>query len=243
MNLRRPTSIQEDSNPGLSALVVYFHPVAREKVLRTLVSLGVFAREIDHSSGAPVVPRTGAADFAICFATGASSEVDTISAYGRLVNAVCVVVPPDCEASALNVLRGDHISRGSEETPLERDVVLRVAQLARRRAEGKLAAAQPAPSVIFGGVVFQPGQPLLQRGNRVAGLSPTEFGVLRALVSARGSVVSKSVLQFELTGGEEYATDGYLKTVVLRIRRKVEGLGGDASHLAAIRGSGYVLRA
>jgi hypothetical protein len=244
VNSERASSAFAGVNPGLSALVLYFRPVAREGVLRTLVSLGVFAREVDHSAGcASLPPRPGRADFAVAFVTGDDQEAEVIASYSELVNSLLVVLP----ASHVSVLSAawefDELSHASSEHCLDRDAVLRVAQVARRRADGRVAAAQRTPAIIFGGLMFRPGQPWLQSGAEIAGLSPTEFGVLRALVSARGSIVSKSALQLELTGGGEAASDGYLKTVVLRIRRKVERLGGDASLLAAIRGSGYVLKA
>jgi hypothetical protein len=224
-------------------MVLYCRPVAREKVLKTLVSLGAFTREVDLSAGGTAPLRQPKADFGVVFAAADPRENEAARAVVHQVRALLAVLPPDADESCVRPLEPDEVARETSRCPLNREAVLRVAHVARRRAEGRSPEASRPQSIIFGGVSFSPTQPILQRGNRVAGLSPTEFGVLRALVSAKGSIVSKSVLQFELTGGADRASDGYLKTVVLRIRRKVEGVGGDASLLAAIRGSGYVLRA
>jgi DNA-binding response OmpR family regulator len=85
--------------------------------------------------------------------------------------------------------------------------------------------------------------PELRLGTRTVPLSRVEFQVLSTLVSSIGEPVDYARLSESLLpGSSDQGVAGYLKTVILRIRRKAASLGADASLLAAVRGCGYVLR-
>lgn len=75
-------------------------------------------------------------------------------------------------------------------------------------------------------------------GGRPIGLTSREFGLLVALVTRRGRVLSRETL-LDVVWGADY--DGGSKTVDVHVRRLRAKLG-EALPLQTIRGAGYVLR-
>jgi DNA-binding response OmpR family regulator len=77
---------------------------------------------------------------------------------------------------------------------------------------------------------------LLVDGQRVA-LTQLEFGVLRVLMRASGSVVGRDALLDEVWGRRRTTVgSNVVDVVVLALRKK---LGSQSSALATVRGSGY----
>jgi hypothetical protein len=77
---------------------------------------------------------------------------------------------------------------------------------------------------------------VLVDGQRVA-LTQLEFGVLRVLMRASGSVVGRDALLDEVWGRRRAAVgSNVVDVVVLALRKK---LGSQSSALATVRGSGY----
>jgi hypothetical protein len=224
-------------------MVLYYRPAPRSSVIQSLVTLGMFVTEVDCGREHSAWPsRYASADVAIAFVDDTPSHRAVMTVVSQQFGATLAVLPPCPLNTSLSGYPADEAvrERAEEFGHIERGI-LRVGQLARSRNQG-LAHASDADVPVFGGLSFRSNQRWLGRWTEVVSLSPVEHGILRALVSANGSVVSKELLLQELSGNEVPASDGYLKTVVLRIRRKAERLGGDASLLSSIRGFGYLLK-
>lgn len=108
------------------------------------------------------------------------------------------------------------------------------AALRRRRPE------DPTPSVVrFGDLTVDLARRLVTRGDEAVHLTPTEYGLLEALVSNPGKLLSHGWL-LRKVWGRGYGTETtYLRTYVRALRRK---LGDDASAPALITtepGVGY----
>jgi len=108
------------------------------------------------------------------------------------------------------------------------------AALRRRRPE------DPTPSVVrFGDLTIDLARRLVTRGDEAVHLTPTEYGLLEALVSNPGKLLSHGWL-LRKVWGRGYGTETtYLRTYVRALRRK---LGDDASAPALITtepGVGY----
>lgn len=230
------TSPRGGESPGLVADAVYLRPAQRAEAVIGMIELGMFVREFPTHVGAP---RDAAAELAVVFAGDDEGHLRTVQ---RIVQAgrVVLAVLPDAGASegftnagALRVLVD-----GDGPCTL-RSALAEAGQVVRQRRAQNHASNRVS---VFGGLQFGPGEPLLTSATSLAGLSPIEHEVLRVLAATRGSLVTKERLRQHLSSSSEPATDGYLKTVILRIRRKVATLGGDPTHLATVRGAGYMLR-
>ena len=77
------------------------------------------------------------------------------------------------------------------------------------------------------------------RGERVA-LTPLEFGLFSHLRQCEGKAVSRQELLQEVLGTDYAGGSNVVDAVVRSLRRK---LGGAASVVETVRGSGYRLRA
>ena len=86
------------------------------------------------------------------------------------------------------------------------------------------------------------GEDAVRLDDTVLELSPREAGVLSALMRRAGRVVSKSAVVQELASNDSSAlelTDSAIEVIVHRLRRKLEGSGGE---ITTVRGFGYLLR-
>ena len=225
--------------PGLVAAALYLRPSRRAEAVGAMVELGMFVREF-QTSPTDALRLNDSAELSLIFASPDPTHIRVVERLADGDRVVAVVLPgtvavePFARAGAMRVLRED-------DSPAEiRAALSYCGHLARQRRGNRMSGDRK--TTIFGGLEFHPAQRWLSRGETLTSLSPPEHGVLRALVTAGGSVVPKAHLQRELTGTEDPASAGYLKTVVLRIRRKVELMGGDPGQLTAVRGAGYVLR-
>lgn len=231
------------ATPGLTALVLYLRPAQRAGVVSCLVELGLFVREFDltntHSAWAF---NEDSPEIVVIYPGSQFEHRDLVRSAIDTGNVAITVVQDGAAEEEYRQLGAAAVIRESEIPGALRDALVSAGEIARRRRQTLFPAQVPA-TVIFGSLHFRITQPWLSRGREMTALSPTEHGVLRALVGARGTVVSKDVLGRYVSGSDEPASDGYLKTVVLRIRRKVDRLGGDSSLLGSVRGSGYILRA
>ena len=70
-------------------------------------------------------------------------------------------------------------------------------------------------------------------------LTVSEFGLLRALLSAPGRVLSRGQLVEQAYGSDHFITDRTVDSHVRRIRKK---LGADAELIETVYGIGYRLR-
>lgn len=226
--------------PGLIAAAVYLRPARRAEALATLVDLGMFIREYQgHATNQHSV------EFADILVMFVDEQLEHLRAVDHAVSAgklTIVMLPPMVWTEPFEKSGAFAVMSEAAERHALRKAFADAGQVARQRRVEVPRVEFESLTTIFGGLEFRPDEPWLAREGNLAGLSPTEHGVLKALVTARGAVVPKDFLQRQLSASDEPASDGYLKTVVLRLRRKVEQLGGDPARLSAVRGAGYVLR-
>lgn len=120
-----------------------------------------------------------------------------------------------------------------------REVLSRVRALLRR-AYGELAAPSGGDRLVFGHVVLDLERLQVYRGNQLVYLTPTEFRLLRYLVSNPGRPFTRSELIEAVWG---YDSDiGQVRTVDVHIRHLREKLEEDPAHprwLVTVRGVGY----
>lgn len=226
--------------PGLVAVALYLRPARRAAVVGSLIELGIFVREF-QTHPADTYATEEPAEMFLVFASAQASHFAVIERLALAGRVVVAIIPEGVRAEPFERAGAFRVLTEADAPDETRRAFSHAGQAARQRRGDQ--ARQRRPARIFGVLEFHPGEPWLASRDGLAVLSPIEYGVLRALVTAQGAVVSKEELQLRLSSTSEPASDGYLKTVVLRIRRKAETLGGDSSQLAAVRGTGYVLRA
>lgn len=228
--------------PGLVAAALYLRPARRGRVIAALVELGVFVREFPGQDGRAPAQLSADADVLVVFADDDPAHRALLRDAVEAGPVVIAVLPEGVDSAAFGLAGAFAVVTDGTASAQVYRTLADAGQVARARR----AADGPRPwstsTTVFGGLEFRPDEPWLARNGSLAGLSPTEHGVLRALVTARGAVVPKATLQKHLTNSAAVPSDGYLKTVVLRLRRKAEVLGGDPGRLCAVRGAGYVLR-
>lgn len=222
--------------PGLIADVIYLRPAHRAPLLRLMADLGIFVRESNS------LPRNLGhrvhSDMVVAVTDCSSHGVDAVrqlSDASALV--VALVERPTCVAA---LLQAGASSVAAEATGATfRNAINDAAKAARsRRANG------PSTGVVrvFGNLEFREAPRELGLGRKASTLSPVEFSLMQVFVRYVGELVPRPVLHSCLRRNGAEVSDGYLKTVILRIRRKAETLGGDPTLLGAVRGSGYILR-
>jgi DNA-binding response OmpR family regulator len=107
--------------------------------------------------------------------------------------------------------------------------------VARIRALGRRAGRARPPVLRHGDLELDPGRREARRGDRLLDLTPKEFGVLEALLSAGGQAVSTEALLERVW--DEHA-DPFTNTVrmcVMTLRRKL----GDPPVIQTVTGVGY----
>src|SRR5262249_13166759 len=120
--------------------------------------------------------------------------------------------------------------------PFELDILL-----ARVRAVARRAPPAQVPELVFQDLRLNPNTYELQRGERKASLTRTEYALLEALMRRAGTVVSREALLEQGWGSESDATGANLYVFIRSLRAKVTEKG-EAELLHTIRGVGYSLR-
>lgn len=228
--------------PGLVAAAIYLRPARRGRVIAALVELGIFVREFPGPVGRAPAQLPADADVLVLFVDDERAQRELVRDAVEAAQVVIAVLPDGADSGPLSAAGAFAVITDGIDYGRVRRTLSDAGQVARARRSEDAPRRPSVSTTIFGGLEFRPDEPWLARDGALAGLSPTEHGVLRALVTARGAVVPKATLQRQLTNSAVIPSDGYLKTVVLRLRRKAEGLGGDPGRLCAVRGAGYVLR-
>ncbi|MCC7362953.1 MAG: winged helix-turn-helix domain-containing protein [Dehalococcoidia bacterium] len=230
-----PAASQGGPSPALRALVVYLRPAARASLLTTLANLGVFVTEQPGTASLPGV----SADFGVLVAAGPEDAAVAAGLARRLPGGVIAVLPEGAHPAAFTAAGASAVLRDGELPAALTANIARMA-FAARRARAGYVPARGAPRV-FADLEFIAEPPQLRNGARALALSRSERDVLATLLATRGRPVPHSALE-QAAAGDDLAHPGLLKAVVLRLRRKVTDLGGDAELLATIRGFGYTLR-
>jgi DNA-binding response OmpR family regulator len=120
-----------------------------------------------------------------------------------------------------------------------RELVSRV-RAALRRAYGELASTNGASSVRFGDVVVDMMRMRVERGGAAVSLTPTEYRLLRHLVTNPDQVFSREAL-LETVWGYDSSVDSQ-RTVdvhVRHLREKLEENPASPRWLVTVRGAGY----
>jgi two-component system OmpR family response regulator len=120
-----------------------------------------------------------------------------------------------------------------------RELVARVRAVFRRveaPAPAKEAEARPAV-LAHRGVELDPERHEVRFAGRVISLTPTEFGVLGALLERPGVVLSRGQLMQRAYRYDNLITERTIDTHVRRIRAKFREAGGDP--IATVHGVGY----
>jgi DNA-binding response OmpR family regulator len=120
-----------------------------------------------------------------------------------------------------------------------RELVSRV-RAALRRAYGELASSDGPPSVRFGGVTVDLARMRVERGGEAVALTPTEYRLLRHLVTSPDQVFSRESL-LETVWGYDNSVDSQ-RTVdvhMRHLREKLEEEPASPRWLVTVRGAGY----
>jgi two-component system OmpR family response regulator len=117
--------------------------------------------------------------------------------------------------------------------------VLRIRAILRR-SRGE---AQPSPDAVlrYADIELDEDAHEVRRGGRRIDLSPTEFNLLRYLLTNAGKVVSKAQI-LDRVWNYDFGGDGRIvESYVYYLRRKIDNVDPPLIH--TIRGVGYALRA
>ena len=118
-----------------------------------------------------------------------------------------------------------------------RELVARV-RAVFRRVEAPPPAAAPRPSLLQHGTVeLDTERHEVRCSGRLVNLTPTEFGVLGALLERPGVVLSRGQLMQRAYRYDNLITERTIDTHVRRIRSKFRAAGGDP--IATVHGVGY----
>lgn len=130
---------------------------------------------------------------------------------------------PHDKVGALDAGADDYVTK-----PFAMEELLARARAALRRR----ASEEPAPSSLsFGDLEVDLARRLVTRGSEVVHLTPTEYGLLEALVSNPGKLLTHGWLLRKVWGQGYGSETSYLRTYVRTLRRK---LGDDATAPALI---------
>jgi len=101
----------------------------------------------------------------------------------------------------------------------------------------------PSPEVLrFEDVHLDTGTQVVERGDRAAELTTTEYHLLELFMRHPRQVLSRRTIGEQLWGVEFEAESNVIDVYVRRLRRKLEA-AGEIPLIHTVRGSGYVLRA
>ena len=228
---------QSSPNAGLFVDLLYLRPTHRPPLLRLLAELGVFVHEY-HAMPLEGGRSTFAGELILALADASPASLQAVSELASTGSIVIAVTENNHGAVAL--AEAGAFATLSESTTVDamRAALSKAMRVARAGGPGPRSDGVS----VFGSLFFRSMSSELVQGRTATILSPVELEVMRSLVRHLGDLVPKEVLQSRLRRNGEDVSDGYLKTVILRIRRKAELLGGDPAALAAVRGLGYVLR-
>jgi two-component system OmpR family response regulator len=118
-----------------------------------------------------------------------------------------------------------------------RELVARV-RAVFRRIEDREPPPEPRPSLlIYRGIELDTERHEVRYQGQSLDLTPTEFGVLGALLERPGVVLSRAQLMARAYRYDNLITERTIDTHVRRIRAKFRGAGGDP--IATVHGIGY----
>ncbi len=122
------------------------------------------------------------------------------------------------------------------------EVLARIKVALRRR----LRPAAPAPadegqSFAFGDVEVDLASREVRRRGELVEMTATEFDILKALVQARGAVLSRRQIFERVWGPNHHGTQRTIDNFIAQLRNKLEPDSEHPKHLVTVRGIGYRL--
>lgn len=227
--------------PGLAALVVYLRPAPRARLLRLLAELGVFVIEQQGGDDAKQTAMSTRSDFVIVVGEDHPDHARLAAELLTALASIVVALLPAGADSARYQAAGAAVTLRDDVTDEAFGPTLRPAMRQARflRDLGRMAAEY----IVFRDVRFRTAPPELARGTSSVGLTRVECEVLSLLSRSIERPVATTELEQQVAAIST-RTDlhpGYVKTIILRIRRKVAEIGGDPDRLRSVRGVGYVL--
>jgi DNA-binding response OmpR family regulator len=210
-------------------------------LLAILAELGIFVVEHQGPRGVLQTAFGTRTDFAIVVGENHPEHHTVVrELIDALSSVVVALVPTEAGDDAYRTAGATAvIPEGVSEEEFVRLIAPAVRQARWLRGLGELAAE----FIVFRDVRFRTLPPELARAGQTVPLARGESEVLAELARARGKPVSTAELERRLshTSSRSAIHAGYVKTIVLRIRRKVEELGGNPLLLRNVRGFGYML--
>lgn len=118
-----------------------------------------------------------------------------------------------------------------------RELVARI-KAVLRRVEDPKEESEPARRITHGPIVIDPERHEVRWGASPVSLTPTEFGLLAALLERPGVVLSRGQLMQRAYSYDNLVTERTIDTHVRRIRAKFRALGAE-DPIATVHGVGY----
>ena len=112
----------------------------------------------------------------------------------------------------------------------------------RARIAALLRRSQPdaAPAVVrIGDAEVDFGRGEIRRGGEAIPLTPLEFRILKAIVAARGRILTRQQLITDAWGPNTFVSDRVVDNHIGSLRKKLEPDAAEPRHLQNVRGLGY----
>ena len=223
-DLQSPSSRQVE----LSVSVVYLRPTVRTRLLVVLAELGLFVTEFVVGDLASSQSVGSATDVIIVLCDTSQEHLDVVRRLQLTGRPIVAILPSGVELPpAVSAI--DWAQEGWWTA-----VSMAVARAAGRARAVRTGGADRDP-LRMGNVALQLKPPQLVGREASVTLSQAERDVLVRLLIAGGNPVGSQHMDPSITAN-------YLKTIVMRLRRKLVSVGADTVTLGSVRGLGYVLR-
>jgi len=118
-----------------------------------------------------------------------------------------------------------------------RELVARI-KAVLRRVDDSADAEEPRKRITHGKIAIDPERHEVRWGSAPVSLTPTEFGLLAALLERPGIVLSRGQLMKRAYSYDNLVTERTIDTHVRRIRAKFRELGAD-DPISTVHGVGY----
>lgn len=138
---------------------------------------------------------------------------------------------PTDQVTGLDIGADDYVTK-----PFTFDVLAARVRALLRRKEGP-----PLDVLVFDDLSLDVGTRMARRGERVIGLTTTEFELLQLLMSNPRQVLTKDYLMKRIWGYDFGGNANIVEVYIAGLRRKLEA-GSERRLIQTIRGAGYALR-
>lgn len=224
--------------PGLTAAVVYLRPLARAEMLTTLANLGVFVREYQSLPVIELWNEGRDCDLAIVVGSRDPAHIAATERICQAVTPATIALLPDDSAES------GYRNAGAIAVVIDSDLsaaLVPAVGAAAQKARSRQRAGGASETVFVGPIRFSISTGRLECNGRATGLSQVERKVFHRLTASPGVPVSAAELECEVQPEANRAPHGSeLRATILRIRRKLEQVGGNPLMLGTVRGFGYV---